>query len=123
MADPTGAIPKRKFGKAHFMVSCIGFGGHHIGDALDVKTAKDRLPVGTTISGMESMEALEQNLAIASGFQPMSAQEMQSLRDRVKFWASDGRFDRFKTTKMYDGAEGRKQHEYPPVSELPAWRV
>jgi hypothetical protein len=78
------------------------------------------LPVATTISGMESMEVLEQNLAIASNFQPMSAQEMQALRDRVKFWASDGRFERFKTTKMYDGAEGRKQHEYPPVTELPA---
>ena len=78
------------------------------------------LPVATTISGMESMDVLEQNLAIASNFQPMSQQEMQALRDKVKFWASDGRFERFKTTKMYDGAEGRKQHDYPPDTELPA---
>ncbi|ABF42654.1 Aldo/keto reductase [Candidatus Koribacter versatilis Ellin345] len=78
------------------------------------------LPVATTISGMESMEVLEQNIGIASGFQPMAANEMQSLRDQVKYWAADGRFERFKTTKMYDGAEGRKQHEYPPTSELPA---
>lgn len=78
------------------------------------------LPVATTISGMESMEVLEQNIAIASNFTPMSAQEMQTLRDKVKFWASDGRFERFKTTKMYDGVEGRKQHEYPPATELPA---
>ena len=76
--------------------------------------------MATTISGMESMEVLEQNVAIASNFTPMSAQEMQVLRDKVKFWASDGRFERFKTTKMYDGAEGRRQHEYPPVTELPA---
>lgn len=78
------------------------------------------LPVAVTISGMESMEVLEQNIAIASNFQPMSEQEMQELRQRVKFWASDGRFERFKTTKMYDGTEGRKQHEYPPTAELPA---
>ncbi len=78
------------------------------------------LPVATTISGMESMAVLEQNIAIASNFRPMSAQEMQALRDKVKFWAADGRFERFKTTKMYDGAEGRKQHDYPPVTELPA---
>ena len=78
------------------------------------------LPVATTISGMESMEVLEQNLAIASGFQPMSAAEMQAFRDRIKYWAADGRFELFKTTKIYDGAEGRKQHEYPPTSELPA---
>ena len=57
------------------------------------------LPVATTISGMESMEVLEQNIAIASNFSPMSAQEMQTLRDKVKFWASDGRFERFKTDK------------------------
>jgi aryl-alcohol dehydrogenase-like predicted oxidoreductase len=78
------------------------------------------LPVATTISGMESMDVLEQNLAIARGFQPMSAHEMQALRDKVKYWAADGRYERFKTTKMYDGAEGRKQHEYPPTTELPA---
>lgn len=78
------------------------------------------LPVATTISGMDTMDVLEQNLAIASGFQPMSAQEMQTLRERVKFFASDGRFERFKTTTMYDGAVGREQHEFPPTSELPA---
>jgi uncharacterized protein len=39
MADSPGAIPQRKFGKADEMISCIGFGGHHIGDAPDVKTA------------------------------------------------------------------------------------
>ncbi len=78
------------------------------------------LPVATTISGMESKEVLEQNITIASNFQPMTAAEMQALRDKAKFWASDGRYERFKTTKMYDGAEGRKQHEYPPDTELPA---
>ena len=78
------------------------------------------LPVATTISGMESMDVLEQNLKVASDFQPMSAHEMQALRDKVKYWAADGRFERFKTTKIYDGAEGRKQHDYPPTSELPA---
>ena len=30
------------------------------------------LPVATTISGVESMEILQQNLAIARGFQPMT---------------------------------------------------
>ncbi len=49
----------------------------------------------------------------------MSKDEMQALRNRVKYWAADGRFERFKTTKMYDGVEGRKQHEYPLTAELP----
>lgn len=78
------------------------------------------LPVATTISGMESPETLEQNLAIARGFQPMTAAEMQALRHRCGDDASDGRYELFKTTKKYDGAEGRKAHDFPPVDQLPA---
>src|SRR5580658_2862160 len=39
------------------------------------------LPVATTISGMDTLGVLEQNLEIARNFQPMTAAEMQSLRD------------------------------------------
>jgi uncharacterized protein len=78
------------------------------------------LPVATTISGMDSLGVLEQNLEVARGFQPMSAAEMQLLRDRVKVYAADGRFELFKTTKKYDGAVGREQHHYPTSQKLPA---
>jgi len=78
------------------------------------------LPVAVTISGMESPDVLRQNLEIAAGFQPMSPAEMQTLRDRCRFNASDGRFELFKTTKKYDGDVGRKQHGFPDATELPA---
>ena len=78
------------------------------------------LPVAVTISGMESPGVLRQNLEIAAGFQPMSGKEMQQLRDRCRFHASDGRFELFKTTKKYDGDVGRKQHGFPDAAELPA---
>jgi predicted aldo/keto reductase-like oxidoreductase len=78
------------------------------------------LAVGTTISGIDSLAVLEQNLEVARGFQPMSATEMQALRDRVKVYAADGRFELFKTTKKYDGAVGREQHHYPTAQKLPA---
>ena len=42
------------------------------------------LPVTTTITGMDKPEVLRQNLAVAQGFQPMSPQEMQALRDRAE---------------------------------------
>ena len=77
------------------------------------------LPVATTISGMESVNVLEQNLAIARNFQPMSETEMADLRERVRVFAADGRFERFKSTKLYDGDLGREQHGYPPAKELP----
>ena len=50
----------------------------------------------------------------------MAAGEMQALRDRVKIYAADGRFELFKTTKKYDGEVGREQHHYPTPQKLPA---
>jgi predicted aldo/keto reductase-like oxidoreductase len=47
------------------------------------------LPVATTISGMESIDVLHQNLEVARGFQPMTAAEMNALREQVQFWASE----------------------------------
>lgn len=78
------------------------------------------LPVATTISGVDSRDVLEQNLAIAGGFQPMPEQEMQALRERCRTFAADGRAELFKTTKKYDGAVGREQHHFPSVEKLPA---
>ena len=44
------------------------------------------LPVATTISGIDSLNVLEQNLAIARGFTPMSNSEMAALRARCRRW-------------------------------------
>jgi uncharacterized protein len=78
------------------------------------------LPVASTISGVDSAEVLAQNLEIACGFKPMTAAEMQGLRDRCRTYAADGRLELFKTTKKYDGDIGREQHGYPSARELPA---
>lgn len=75
--------------------------------------------VATTISGMESLDVLEQNLAVARGFAPMSADEMAALRERVRPLAADGRYELFKTTMKYDGDLGREQHGFPSAKELP----
>jgi aryl-alcohol dehydrogenase-like predicted oxidoreductase len=77
------------------------------------------LPVATTISGIDSLDVLEQNLAIARDFQPLSDSEMASLRDRCRGLAGDGHLERFKTTMLYDGDIGREQHGYPSAKELP----
>jgi uncharacterized protein len=78
------------------------------------------LPVATTISGMESLGVLHQNLGVARGFQPMAEGDMVALRTRCRGDAADGRLELFKTTTKYDGAEGRRQHQYPTTDELPA---
>jgi uncharacterized protein len=77
------------------------------------------LPVATTISGMQTVEVLRQNLAVARGFTPMSETDKQALRSRVAEVAADGRYELYKTSKSYDADVGREQHGYPPPDELP----
>jgi aryl-alcohol dehydrogenase-like predicted oxidoreductase len=77
------------------------------------------LPVATTISGIDSLAVLHQNLAIARGFEPMTPDDMDQLRRDCAAQASDGHLELYKMTKKYDGAEGRKQHGYPSQQELP----
>jgi uncharacterized protein len=76
------------------------------------------LPVATTISGIDSLSVLKQNLRVAAGFTPMPEKEMAMLRARVADLAGDGRFELYKTSLMHDGPPGRKQHGYPSESEL-----
>jgi aryl-alcohol dehydrogenase-like predicted oxidoreductase len=78
------------------------------------------LPVATTVSGIDSLDVLHQNLAIASNFKPMSQEEMTELRRRCRTEAADGHLELFKTTTKYDSPIGREQHGYPDVSQMPA---
>jgi aryl-alcohol dehydrogenase-like predicted oxidoreductase len=76
------------------------------------------LPVTTIVSGIDSVPVLRQNLKIAQEFTPMSATEMESLRQRVRPSALDGRFELYKTSAKFDGPPGRKQHGFPSQEEL-----
>jgi len=77
------------------------------------------LPVAVTISGIDSLDVLHQNLEVARTFQPLSADEMQTVRDACRFEAADGHLELFKTTKKYDGDLGREMHGFPSSAELP----
>jgi predicted aldo/keto reductase-like oxidoreductase len=78
------------------------------------------LPVATTVSGIDSMKVLRQNVRIASAFKPMSKRDMEALRKRVREAASDGRFELYKTSAMHEGPIGRQQHGFPADEELSA---
>lgn len=77
------------------------------------------LPVAVTISGIDTLEVLRQNLKIASGFQPLSAETMQNLRERCRPQAADGHNELFKMTVKYDAKVGRQQHHFQNEEELP----
>jgi predicted aldo/keto reductase-like oxidoreductase len=78
------------------------------------------LPVMTTVSGIDSMKVLRQNLKVALGFKPMSARQMNVLRRRVREEAADGRFELYKTSALHEGTIGREQHSFPSDEELSA---
>jgi aryl-alcohol dehydrogenase-like predicted oxidoreductase len=75
------------------------------------------LPVATTVSGIDSMRVLRQNLAVARGFKPLPNRELEALRTRVSDVAADGRFELYKTTAKHEAKEGRKQHGFPPPDD------
>ncbi len=71
------------------------------------------LPVATTITGIDSLDVLRQNLGIARGFKPLTDREMQELRDRCARPAADGRFETYKVSLRYDNPQARWPHHFP----------
>ncbi len=76
------------------------------------------LPVCTTVSGIDSLKVLRQNLRIARGFTPMTARERTAYERSVAGDATDGRFELYKTSAEHDGAVGRREHGFPSPEEL-----
>ena len=76
------------------------------------------LPVCTTVSGIDSMKVLRQNLRIARGFSAMTEAERIAYERSVVERRADGRFELYKTTAEHDGDQGREQHGYPSSDEL-----
>jgi predicted aldo/keto reductase-like oxidoreductase len=71
------------------------------------------LPVATTISGMDSLAVLRQNLAIARGFTPMTPTGMDDLRTRCAPTAADARYEPYKVSLRYDNPVTRMPHGFP----------
>lgn len=111
-------------GIAAIGMKSLGGGGEPVkGRAVDAQEALRyamSLPVATTISGIESKRILKQNLGVAQGFTPMSPREMAEYRQQFAGLAGDGRFELYKTTALYDGYEGRRQHGFPPPESATA---
>jgi aryl-alcohol dehydrogenase-like predicted oxidoreductase len=71
------------------------------------------LPVATTITGMERLDVLRQNLRIAQNFKAMTNDEMDAVRDQCRALAADGRFEHYKVSLQFDNPEARLAHGFP----------
>ena len=75
--------------------------------------------ISSTVSGMNSMEVLDQNLEILRTFKPLAEERMAALREHGRQF-NDGRYEVYKTTVKYDSDLGRAQHGYSSSKDLPA---
>jgi len=68
------------------------------------------LPIATLVCGIQSLDNLRQDLAMARSFTPVSEQEMQQLLAQTRQPGHDGKLEPWKTTN-YGSSYHRKQHE------------
>ena len=61
------------------------------------------LPTSVVITGCDSMPILEQALAAARSFKPMSSAETSALLAKTASAAAKGEFERYKTSHDFDG--------------------
>jgi aryl-alcohol dehydrogenase-like predicted oxidoreductase len=61
------------------------------------------LPTSVVITGIDSMEILEQALDAVRTFRPLSSEEVESLLARTAQAAASGEYEPFKTTSIFDG--------------------
>jgi aryl-alcohol dehydrogenase-like predicted oxidoreductase len=61
------------------------------------------LPTSVVITGIDSMEILDQAFEAARTFRPMSSREVASLLAKTLEAAKTGEFEPFKTTSLFDG--------------------
>ena len=67
------------------------------------------VPITSQVVGINTMEHLKQNLALARSFKPYPKAEKEALLSKVKAEGADGRHELFKSTQVFDGPHHRKQ--------------
>jgi aryl-alcohol dehydrogenase-like predicted oxidoreductase len=67
------------------------------------------LPTSAVIAGLDSMPILEQALEAVRTFKPLSDDELAKLLEKTKKAGSDGAFEPFKTSSIFDGTATNPQ--------------
>jgi len=67
------------------------------------------LPTSVVITGMDSLEILDQAIRIGEGFEPMTKEERKELLERTEGAASTGNHELFKTTSIFDATARNPQ--------------
>jgi len=70
------------------------------------------MPIASLVSGIDSEKVLDQNLKIVREFKPLSPEDIARIEKSTIEVAGDGRFELFKSSKVFDGPVHRKQHGF-----------
>jgi predicted aldo/keto reductase-like oxidoreductase len=92
-------------------IGILGMKSMGSGDILKSNTVKPieclhyamSLPTSVVITGIDSMEILDQAFVAVKTFEPLTADQVAALLERTKQAASKGHYERFKTDIVYDG--------------------
>jgi len=104
-----GVIAMKSLGGAGQMITKLGL------TAEQCRRYSLSQPISTLVCGIESLENLQQDVAIARAFTPMPAAEQEQLRAAVYAESTDGRHEWFKSTQRFDSQYHRDQHGFPAV--------
>jgi hypothetical protein len=74
------------------------------------------LPTSVVITGIDSMEILDQAIVAVESFHPLRNDEREALLAKTQAAAATGRFEPFKTSSIFDGTAENPQWlgEEPP---------
>jgi uncharacterized protein len=111
-----------KLGIGPIGMKSLGGGSDHKGRFIAEKvcTVQEALtyslsqPIAALVVGIDSMDVLKQDLAIARSFKQLAEGDVAKLAEKVKEAAGDGRHERFKSTQFFDGPYHQKQHGLTP---------
>jgi predicted aldo/keto reductase-like oxidoreductase len=73
-------------------------------------------PISTLVCGMRTIEEVDQNVAIATGFAPMTGERIEALVAGARPVATDGRYEYFKTMQHFDSGVHKQQHGFRDLS-------
>jgi aryl-alcohol dehydrogenase-like predicted oxidoreductase len=79
------------------------------------------LPTSVVITGMDSMEILDQAFEAVRTFHPLSEEELDAVLAKTALAAATGRYEPFKTTSIFDSTAQNPQwlgEEPPEVQQL-----
>lgn len=90
-----GVLAMKAIGFSFFLMSCTVSPVECLHYAMN-------LPVSVVVTGCDSMPILRQALETARSFRPLTEEEVSALLARTEEAGSRGRFELFKTTRLFD---------------------